>query len=119
MSNKKNQVICSDVCREKRYGRYSVKNNIATGTVGAISELMVASDLMINGYSVFRAVSQSCFCDLIALRGKEVRQIEVRTGYLSVTGNISYPKKINKINGVPNEFAVYVQEKEKVYYFPI
>lgn len=65
-------LTCSRECRAKRRaqltGRISFLNGVPKGTVGAISEMMVASDLMGKGFSVFRALSPSCFCDLIAVK---------------------------------------------------
>lgn len=119
VTNQVSQVLCSDECRTKRYGRYSSGTNISPGTVGAVSELMVAADLMIKGYSVFRALSPSCFCDLIAIKDSEYRKVEVRTGYLSGTGKVTFIRKVNEINGLPNEFAVYVNSEKKVYYFNV
>lgn len=60
---------------------------LSPGTAGAVSELIVATDLMLRGYSVFRALSPSCQCDLLALGpdGRSLR-VEVRTGYVSAGG---------------------------------
>lgn len=47
---------------------------------GAISELLVAADLLDKGFDVFRALSQHASCDLIALDADgSVSRIEVRT----------------------------------------
>ncbi len=68
---------CSDTCRH-------VSNNgpslpISSGTMGAISELIAAADLMVRGYEVFRAVSQACSADLAILKDGRLVLIEVRT----------------------------------------
>jgi hypothetical protein len=61
------------------------------GTIGAINELYVSSDLMARGLSVFRALSPSCKCDLIVmLDNGELKRLEVKTGHItgSKTGDI-------------------------------
>ena len=68
-TNQRNQLICSKQCREDFHGRkirVGNKYNIPTGTTGAISEIAVAKYLMLNGYSVFHAMSPASFCDLIS-----------------------------------------------------
>ena len=55
--------------------------HMTTATVGAMIELMVCTDLMIRGYDVFRAVSPSCYCDLVARKGDLTLHIEARTGF--------------------------------------
>jgi len=62
-----------------------------SGTIGAINELYVSSDLMARGLSVFRALSPSCKCDLIVmLDNGELKRLEVKTGHItgSKTGDI-------------------------------
>ena len=66
---------------------------LSTGTKGALSELLVAADLMAKGYEVFRALSPSCSCDLIANNGKGLLRIECRTGSKNPnTGIYSFAK---------------------------
>lgn len=53
---------------------------LPTGTTGALNELLVCTDLLERGYHVFRSVSPSCPCDLVAYRpGQIPRRIEVKT----------------------------------------
>lgn len=66
---------------------------INKGTVGAISELRVAVDLLAKGYEVFRAMSQSCSCDLAILKNGKLSRIEVRTGYYTINGKLIYSKR--------------------------
>jgi hypothetical protein len=54
---------------------------LASATVGALGELLVAADLLIRGYEVFRAISPSCSCDLAILKDGKLLRVEVRTGY--------------------------------------
>jgi len=61
------------------------------GTVGAINELYVANDLMARGMSVFRSLSPSCKCDLIAmLQNGELKKVEVKTGYKTSANKIGH-----------------------------
>lgn len=58
-----------------------------TGTAGAFAELIVAASLMEKGYAVFRALSPSSPCDLIAYKDPQrLIRIEVRTGKLYKKG---------------------------------
>lgn len=76
---------CSPLCRNKAYSvaqprpETFVNQDVKHGTIGAISELVAASYLMGKGWMVFRALSPSCFCDLVAYKDGEKMFIEVRT----------------------------------------
>lgn len=112
-----NQKVCSNDCRKTYYGKNrpnNVNQELNTGTIGAITELKVASYLMEKGYTVFRALSPAAFCDLIALKHEENMYVEVRTGYISHKGNLGYIKRINIGNGKPTHFAVYTYLDNKV-----
>jgi len=127
---------CSDECRRKRAtmlnGRYSAyfspymnsdKTNktISSSTVGAISEIEISSDLMKKGYAVFRAMSPSCFCDLIAIKKGKLFKIEVRTGYIGLKNQISFAWNEKDRGNLKekniNLIAIYVKNKDKIYYF--
>lgn len=63
--------FCSARCRGESYLKRSGRVRafpIPSGTSGAIAELEVSAYLMKNNYSVFRALSPSCFCDLVAIQ---------------------------------------------------
>jgi hypothetical protein len=82
---------CSQECRSKARARrtsasYLAETYLSTGAVGAIGELIVSADLLRYGYEVFRAVSQSCSTDLVALRNGRTMRVEVRTGRRTSTG---------------------------------
>lgn len=47
---------------------------------GATSELLAAADLLRQGYEVFRALSPSASCDLIAMKAGTTYRVQVRTG---------------------------------------
>ena len=114
---RENSVTCSHICREerfkKKFGRYSDKS-IPSGTVGAMSELAVSMDLMKKGYSVFRALSPACFCDVIAVKGEQVLKIEIRTGYIAYNGKLSYP---DNVRGTVDTFGIYERNKNECFYF--
>jgi len=71
---------------------------VSRSTKGAISELLVAGDLLFKGYEVFRAVSPACSCDLIAQKNGRLTRIEVRTGALNKNGSVCFPKKSRDID---------------------
>lgn len=114
---KYNQKLCSNICRKKYYTKYVVtlkSENLAAGTVGAITELKVATFLMEKGYAIFRALSQACFCDLIAIKNDEIMYLEVRTGNLLASGKSSYPKKLHTNGGIPTHYAVYTRANDNI-----
>lgn len=60
---------------------------IPASTVGAMNELLVASDLLRRGYEVYRAMSPAASCDLLVLRdGVLAGRVEVRTTRRDSTG---------------------------------
>ena len=73
---------------------------MSPGTVGAINELKVGEDLLVKGYDVFRALSPTCSCDLVALKNKRLLRVEVKTARYSAGGLImtgSYKKEKSDI----------------------
>lgn len=114
-SNKK---TCSDKCKARRIAKITgriVNEKISSGSVGAMSELFISGDLLKKGYSVFRSLSPSCFCDLIAIKESRIFQIEVRTGYIHPdTNKLNYPCVFK--NGV-NCFGIYERNTGKIFYF--
>jgi hypothetical protein len=112
------QTICSKDCRRKlAKSRKPFDEDLSTGTAGTISELTVAADLIKKGWSVFRALSPNCFCDLVAYKkGKKIRLIEVRTGRENENGEISY---CTTLRGKANEIAVYLPRLNRVDYIRI
>ncbi len=97
---KTHQLYCSKKCSTDRVNSAFIKSgleHIATGTVGAIAELVVSADLMRKGYDVYRALSPSCNADILAIKGSEMKKYEVRTGryYKNNDGSykLSYPKQ--------------------------
>lgn len=113
-----NAKYCDKKCERffygKKHGRL-MEDNIPTGTVGAISELRVASHLMSIGLSVFRAMSPQCACDLIVMENKgKTYRVEVKTGYRSpASGNIVHPKTTNDNFDF---LAVFIRKEDKIFY---
>lgn len=114
----KQQIFCSLRCRNMfnlgESGRIAFIN-IPSGTVGAISELAVAAFFLESGYAVFRALSPSCFCDLVIIKNGLVQKIEVRTGYISSKGVLTYAKNTH---GQIDAFAIYIPKTKEVRLIP-
>jgi len=93
-TNYKRKVFCSKKCQKKheKENRPVRFNYLSTGTVGAIGELKIGIDLLSKGWEVYRALSPSSSCDLIALKGEITIKIEVRTGQVGQKNQIIYPK---------------------------
>lgn len=64
---------------------------------GAASELIASAHLMELGYHVFRSLSASCPCDLIAYKGGELLRVEVKSASIMAgkTYNPSFPRPSN------------------------
>lgn len=73
-----------------------VPSGLASGTVGAISEMRAAIDLMGQGFEVFRALSPSCSCDLAVLKNGAVVRVEVRTGLVLTDGSLTAYLRANE-----------------------
>jgi hypothetical protein len=66
--------FCSIPCRAEHQ-----KQGLASGTAGALGELVVCTDLLRKGYSVYRSVSPHASCDLIITKGLDTVRVEVKT----------------------------------------
>ena len=89
--------FCGFECKQARdKEKYRVRNE-RTGfdptTVGTLSELRVAVDLMMKGYYPFRALSPGSPCDLAILAGNRAYRVEVATSYKTWTGKINVPSQ--------------------------
>lgn len=110
---KKNQVFCNKDCSNRWWAKTDNPfRHLATGTVGALSELLASADLIKNGYEVYRALSPSSSCDILALKNGEVKKFEVRTSRRNKSGAISYPKTNIRAENI---IAVILSSKEIVY----
>jgi hypothetical protein len=62
--------------------------DLSSGTVGAVGELLVATDLLLRGFEVFRALSPACSCDLAVLSSGQLLRVEVTTGHMAPNGKV-------------------------------
>jgi len=90
------------------YQAVGKKNGVCPSTVGTISEMVVAVELMKSGWSVFKSLSPASAFDLIAFKNGEMKKIEVKTGY-RVGGNIQKPRHSHNFH---DHFAVVVNGSE-------
>lgn len=89
-AGRSNAKFCSSQCRNNHNKQGAIVGSgagLCPADTGALSELVVCTDLMQRKFDVCRAVSPACSCDLIAMRNGRMFRIEVRTGakYLSKT----------------------------------
>jgi len=89
------QLWCSRKCYDLVEGRKRIEHNKNNGTsprrLGAISECVVAADLLRKGFDVFQAVSDQASCDFIALKEGVMLRIEVKTLQKSAHGRDIFP----------------------------
>ncbi len=117
---KTHQIYCSIKCRTIYYTSKSGRttSDISTSSTGTLSELLASADLISKGYYMFRALSPSSPCDLIALRGDKCLRVEVTTGRRnSNTQSIYYPNK-TKDQAKFDLLVVVVPEEGTVTYYP-
>lgn len=116
-----NNIICIN-CKKTKEDTWQMKlkrnnKNVATGTVGAVGELIIATDLLKRGYEVFRALSPSCSCDLAILRNKKLLLVEVKTGHRNATiDGFGFQK--SKAKNQPDIYAVVLNGPEEIIYIP-
>jgi hypothetical protein len=107
------QKFCSSTCSynfRKEHSKISVYDGIAPATIGAISELRVATDLLIKGFEVYRAVSPSCSGDLIAEKNNKIFKIDVKTAQIKKSGLLFY-----STTNIRSEYLALVLKDEIVY----
>ena len=105
---------CYKLSRSKHYREGNPAPELTAGTMGAISECLVIVDLLSKKFDVFRAISPSAKCDLVAFKNGNILRVEVTTGhYTSESKNVTYPK-----HNPDNYDIVAVVVHDKIYYFP-
>jgi hypothetical protein len=82
-------------------------SRLASATVGALSELLAAVDLMSRGFEVFRALSAACSCDLAVLVDGNLIRVEVRTGKRTANGKLAFPR-VQRDGGRQDVYAIVV-----------
>ncbi len=90
------------------------RENFSTSTKGAISELVVAADLLDRGYSVFRSVSPNSPIDLVVLKSGRLQKVEVKTGKINPMDKSCWVKPRNEDWNI---LAVYSPETEQIVYY--
>lgn len=114
IANTHNTLYCTTCRTYKRRALYGFSEKLyPTGTVGAISELMVAVDLMKKRYDVFRALSSHSKCDLIATKGNKTLRIEVRSGTKGVNGTVYASRKKQA-----DILAIFIHSDNHIVYEP-
>jgi hypothetical protein len=119
LTNRNDRKYCKGKCREDFWRARNVNLRqptlkLATGTIGALSELIVCSDLLQRGYEVFRAVSPSCSTDLIASKNDNIFKVEVRTGRYNASKKLYYANQ----NVRSHVVAVVTLVDKKIWYIP-
>lgn len=112
----KKKIYCRAQCQQDAANSRVPKPltlNLPSGTVGALSEMIAASDLMSKGFGVFRALSPACHCDLIATTENMSYRIEVTTGHM-VGDKLRWPPKQDVGHDV---LAVVIAAEHRVVYF--
>ena len=106
---------CSYQHQKEKYVRYRTNDSVSHITVGAISELFVAVDLMKRGYHVFRSLSSACPCDLAILKDdKTLIRVEVTTGR-KFNGKVMH-NKLSK--SARYDLLAVVIGDDEIYYTP-
>lgn len=128
-TNRRNNFFCGSKCRSKYWVRKTTEANektasvnvtydLPTGTVGALAELMVSTDLLGKGFEVFRAVSPACSVDLIAKKGDKPIRVEVRSARYNLSGTISYPGMGGEKRDKYDVMAAVTHKDNKIHYLP-
>lgn len=112
------QKYCSLDCqRIKNSGKSAQQlfnQNLPTGTIGAISELFTCQDLLSKGFHVFKAVSATCPCDLVAMKDNKLYRVEVTTARRNSKNIIVHCKKSSKPKY--DILACVILEENQVFY---
>lgn len=88
------QRYCSEECRKYQQESVYADSDLTVTSRGAVTELTLAIALMKDGWHVFRALSPSCPCDLVAMKNDQSLLLESRTAaYNPGTGKVTFSKK--------------------------
>lgn len=84
---------CTRKCREIHNGTRPEKwyQGLTTGEIGSWGELIVAADMMRRGWKVFRAVTPSSPCDMVAFKKDRIVRVEVTLARRGRTGKVYFP----------------------------
>lgn len=84
---------CKNLATRARHRGDLPSISLPTGTVGSMSELRIAADLLARGYYVFRSLSPNSPCDIIAMGNGNTIRIEVTTAVINWDGTLGAAKK--------------------------
>lgn len=88
LARRKATVYCSPGCRPP--SSIDPRLNLSATNTGAVGELLVAADLLRRGFAVYRSVSPSSPCDLIAQKDAALLRVEVTKGTRYRSGNTAF-----------------------------
>lgn len=112
------KVYCNPTCRpsgiSQKGQRLSLKD-ASGGTTGTFSELLVTTDLIANGFFVFRCVSPHAPFDLIAFKDTTLIKIEVKTTTRSLKGVLLIPKHSYNLHDI---LACVIPSTREIVYTP-
>src|SRR5215472_998798 len=86
-------------------------------TVGTIGELVAGISLLEKGFQVYRALSPSADCDLLAVYNEHLYRFEVKTGR-HIGENLESKVLHCRKNSTAENFIVVTYPGHKVHYFP-
>lgn len=94
--SRRDQRYCSTSCYSLAYSDANYSFNVNLGpsgrsVTGAAVELIVAADLLFQGFEVFRAVAPHCSCDLVAHKDGILLRIEVKRSTQRKDGTLIRP----------------------------
>jgi hypothetical protein len=120
VSGYKHKKYCTAKCRSlyyqnKIHGGSALLKHLPPGTVGALGEILVSADLMKKGYEVYRAMSPSSSCDVLARKNEKFYSVEVRTGYKSLDGS---KVTTNRVNIKADILAIVLHREGEILYQP-
>jgi len=92
-----------------------VRAGLKSGAAGTIAEMLVAADLLRQGYDVYRSITcNSHGYDLIASRDGKLTTFEVRSAWRNDSGKLTLRHKA----GSPADVHAYVVVGEPIIYKP-
>jgi len=92
---------------------------ISKGTKGAVNELRISANLMTLGWSVFRCLSPNSSVDLVALKGRTVLRVQVKSSLNGQFENLRQgANDLLGIVGQDNEIRYRARTKKVAKMFP-
>lgn len=83
--NNPTRLYCSLRCRPSMKKNDACSSDTSKSSRGAMGELVVSADLLQLGFEVFRSVSPSSSCDLIAMKNNQLFRVEVKSSWTTYT----------------------------------